>query len=474
MPNKPRPSADPEDLNRFVTFSGTITREELVVPIRFRVRFGVDGELRFRVYPLPMTKDALALRSDFRDGKANKLARYSISALSAAGTLFESESIVLTGTGTSSTPTSAHVTLKLGYSQATFTRTQDNGDAPPTVLWYLRGFESFPAVEGTSALGKVIFAGAYPDKGKDRVTGRASIRAPCQVEDTAAWLTEAERLFLHLRDIMSFAMSRQVGYPIRDTWLDGQWRRVAYSQTKARRSNQHVHHPMRMQEVFDAALAAHFDPPVVAKNLGHAIEWLTMQATYTEMRLTNAMTALENLTNSNLPDSDQLFLPPDEFEAFAERVRAFARGDIKSMAEGSEPVRQAALKEMRAALKGKLLDLNRRPLFDKVMTLAKQWGVPLDGIDEKAIRAAINARNSIVHRGYYYEPERGTREQADLWEHVLAVRELAIRFVLTIIGFKGHYLSFRGGQHDVAFPPPPPEGQESAPADEPAPTSTEA
>lgn len=453
MRSKGRPANAPEDLNRFVTFSGTIAHDKLVVPIRFQVRFGRDGELRFRVYPLPMTSDALALRSDRNNGKTTKFARYTISAVSVSGTRFESDSIILRGTGTRSTPTTAHVTLKLGYSMASFTWDQDSGDVPPTVRWSLRGFEAFPEVEGSCDLGVVGMQGKYPDKGGDSISGVAVIQAPGPVVDTDSWLGEAEKLFLHIRNVMSFAMSRQIGYPVRDTWVDGQRRLVAYSQTKSRRSNQHVHHPMQMQEVFDAALASHFHPPIAAKNLGYAIEWLTMQATYTEMRLTNVMTALENLADSNLPEADKLFLPPKEFEAFSKRVRDFAGADLQGRTEGSDEARTAAAREMRLGMKAKLQDLNRRPLFDRVMILAKRWGVPLDGIDDRGVRAAITARNNVVHRGYYYEPDRGTHEQNDLWEHVYAVRELAIRFVLTIIGFEGHYLSFRDGQQDVQFPP---------------------
>ena len=112
VPSKRRHASNPEDLNRFVTFSGTISREELVVPIRFRVRFGVDGELRIRVYPLPMTKDSVALRNREAGSKSNKRATYTISAVSTGGTRFHSDGIVLSGASTRSTPTVSHVTLR--------------------------------------------------------------------------------------------------------------------------------------------------------------------------------------------------------------------------------------------------------------------------------------------------------------------------------------------------------------------------
>ena len=43
------------------------------------------------------------------------------------------------------------------------------------------------------------------------------------------------------------------------------------------------------------------------------------------------------------------------------------------------------------------------------------------------------------------------------------MREIVIRFVLTTLAYEGAYLSFRGGQHDVTFPPTPPtEGEDGS------------
>lgn len=450
---KPRPSNDSEDLNRFVTFTGTISRDDVVVPIKFRVRFGVDGELRFRVYPLKMTTEALDLRAERSDRKSNKAVTYKVSAESAGGTRFESDGIMLKGSGHKVTQTSAHVTFKFDYTKATFTRAQVETDAPPVVRWNLRGFEAFPAVYGECAVGKVGLLGNYPEKRPDRVTGLATIIAQEPVADTSVWLADAERLFHHLRDVMSLAMSRQIAYPVRDTWADGKWERVAYSQTRSRRTYQHVFHPMQLQPVFDAALASYCDPPIRAKGLNYAIEWLTLPVTYSEMRLTNAITTLEHLTGANLGPADQVFLPEKAFEKFAKRLRRLAADDLAATFSDVDAAQTASIDAMCATFPAKMQDLNRRPLFDRIMMLADRWCVPLDGLDAEALRAAITARNRVVHRGYYYEPERGSREQVDLWDHLLLVREVAIRFALTVIGYRGTYLSFRGGQHDVAFPP---------------------
>jgi len=79
-----RPNANErENLNRFVTFGDTISRGDLTGPIRFRLRFGVDGELKFRVYPLPVTREALDIRNEC---KATKAQFCTIRAVSTRGT----------------------------------------------------------------------------------------------------------------------------------------------------------------------------------------------------------------------------------------------------------------------------------------------------------------------------------------------------------------------------------------------------
>jgi len=104
-------------------------------------------------------------------------------------------------------------------------------------------------------------------------------------------------------------------------------------------------------------------------------------------------------------------------------------------------------------LDGKLADLNRRPLLARLRLIAKRWGVPLGDINETSLRAAKNARDRIVHRGQYYDDAK--ESDADLWTHVTVVREVAARFFLTAIGYKGRYISYIGGHHDADFPPLP-------------------
>jgi hypothetical protein len=77
----------------------------------------------------------------------------------------------------------------------------------------------------------------------------------------------------------------------------------------------------------------------------------------------------------------------------------------------------------------------------------------MGGIEDTALKGAKQAHDKVVHRGQYYEGAKET--DADLWTHVTVVREVAVRFLFTAIGFKGRYISHMGGYHDAEFPPPP-------------------
>src|SRR5207245_1280925 len=98
-------------------------------------------------------------------------------------------------------------------------------------------------------------------------------------------------------------------------------------------------------------------------------------------------------------------------------------------------------------LGAKLADLNRRSFRWKLLTLASRWGVPLTGIPKNALRDAIDARNRVIHRGQYYE--NAEPNDADLWAHVTVIREIVVRFIFTIIGYRGDYYSYVGLPHDA-------------------------
>ena len=168
-----------------------------------------------------------------------------------------------------------------------------------------------------------------------------------------------------------------------------------------------------------------------------------MEATYKEVSLVNAMTALENLVASNLGVNDKLIQPKKEFKI----LRKILKQRIETWSTDEANIADGIVGE----LDEKLAELNRRSLLNNLMILTQRWSVPLDGIGESKINAAKKARDFIVHQGHSSNDGKAVND--DLWEHVTVIREIVVRFLLTAIGYRGGYFSYIGGCHDAQFPP---------------------
>jgi hypothetical protein len=205
-----------------------------------------------------------------------------------------------------------------------------------------------------------------------------------------------------------------------------------------------VFHFLAHDAIFTSAVRSYFSPPIAVRRLFFAMEWFAMEGSYNEIRLVNAMTALETLIDSNVEPGEAMIMPRVQFE----RTRRVLLSVIKAcLSKWSPEMADDASRE----LNEKLADLNRRSLLRKLELLAARWKVPLDGIDPASLRAAKQARDKVVHRGQYYEDAKET--DADLWTHVTIIREVAVRFLFTAIGYDGRYISHVGGYHDAVFPP---------------------
>jgi len=438
----------------FVAYTGVLSKGARQWPIRFQMRLDQNGELRFLVRPMSLTAET----SDIRNTASNSstVPFFRLEGTSRDGRRFHSDHMVMRGMSHSSTPTSSRLKLKLKCSKGVLRR-EAEGSERTFVRYWLRGFEAYPAIHTTCELGEVVMQGRHPAPSDSKPSGLLQVRPIDPPVDFSAWRKEVEALCLHIQSLMSFAQSRVMKAPIEEIWDGTNFEEVILGQSKSRRPGQPVIHPMTLQGFFQRAVAAYFSPPISVKNLSYAMEWFAMDAAYTETRLMNAMTALECLTDSNLSPDETAFFSQKRFRKIAEHVRKAAPAALAATKgeanEGAQPLAEQAFL---GSLPAKLMDLNRRPIAEKVMLLADRWGVPLwDLLTDGAMANAFSARNKIVHRGWYYQPDAGTPEERDLWDHVYLMREVVIRFVLTALRYEGSYLSFHGGQHDVVFPPPP-------------------
>ena len=457
MPRRPRRTRKPDhdDLRNFQRFSGTLRDGDKAMPVRFKTRIGEDGEVEIDFHAFRITKANWFVRERFQ-AERNEVAEFVLSGVTADGLRFESDSLSFNSLGSRfSGVHNRHWSKPRGEcGKVQYFRTPEPARDRPVLKLHLKGFDCFPPLYATCALGKIQVAGETKLSEADRLTGWIVIEATEPPVDIGAWRADAEKLLEPLRRILSVGASTMLQAPILEFVADDSHEIEVLSQTRQHAPVMRVFHKLNLQPVLDAAIVSFFDPPVEAKNLFFAIEWFAMATTYNEVRLVNAMTALENLIDSNLTEEEALIEPRREFD----KTRKILRKVIRACLDRWSPDRAEAARE---ELGEKLLDLNRRPLRRKLHLLAARWNVPLDGISDAQIARAIKARNAIVHNGHHPAAEDGP----DLWDHMTVVRELVVRFLLTAIGYRGQYISHVGGYRFAHFPPV--GGETEAPSDEP-------
>lgn len=262
-------------------------------------------------------------------------------------------------------------------------------------------------------------------------------------EDVAERRVKAEKLLEHMRTIMSFAAGTNLRRPVAEFRHGIDVNVTVTSCSEQRRAELSNFHPLDRQTIFETGVRAFFSPPIVVENLWMALEWFSMTASYNEVRLVNAMTALESLVNYNVRDKS-LLLKDSTFTKLKRVIRAAIKQFIEeNMLNEEHP-------DLNCELEEKLAELQRHTLKRKLRILIEHWSVPIEGMDDEMISAAINARNHVVHEGRYYAKGK---EQTNLWVHVTVVRELVTRIVFTALGFRGRYISHLGGYHHAVFPP---------------------
>ena len=432
------------DLSQIHRFRGHLRHGGDELPVRFSTRIRPDGEIALDLHAFRITKASRFVREAWRADR-NEITEFHLEGRDDGGLEFRTESLTFSKLGERwSGRHDRHWSKPVGeIGGAVFSRTLPAPAALPLLKLHLKGFECYPALHATCPLGTIVIKGATSVSEYNNLSGLIQIQAPAGTEDAEAWRGQVEPLLDHIRRLLSIGASTMLLAPVTEFVNGNSYEAICRSQSQQNPSLMRAVHKLALQPLLDTAIAHHFGPKIVAHNLDFAVEWLTMTSVYNEVRLVSAMTALENLIDANLSEDEALIEPAPEYK----KTYRLLRQTIKAGLTRWSPDRAERARE---ELGEKLLDLNRRPLRRKLMLLADRWRVPLGDIDEAAIVAAIKARNAIVHRGYHDELEG----ELDLWDHMTLVRELALRFLFTAIGYSGPYVTHLGGYRQTDFPPP--------------------
>lgn len=424
-------------------YSGELSLGVDTLAVTFRAGANASGEIELEFEPIKLDEESKFIFLKWHDEDKDGMIYFSLSGLAEDGTRFETSHLSFNSLGKFSNASGTTMRPEGRCSKAVITFKLARPAEKPVIQVRIKGFKNFRTEPIDCALGKVHISGLAEFEDANTVTGIITVQAQECPEDVATWHTEADRLAEHIRRIMSLASSSVLRAPLFSFYEGDTLTVTAWSQTKASSSAFPIFHFLDLDPIFQTAVRSFFEPPIDANRLFFAIEWFAMDAGYNEVRLVAAMTALENLIDSNVTEVEGLILPKRAFEKTRKVLLNVIRACMTKWAAGSEET----LSELHETLAG----LNRRSMLRKLKLLAQRWNVPLNGISDESLRAAKNARDRVVHRGQYYED--AAESDADLWTHVTVIREVAVRFLLTAIGFEGRYHSYIGGYHDAVFPP---------------------
>ncbi|WP_342119793.1 hypothetical protein [Pseudoduganella sp. OTU4001] len=446
-------------------FVGSLGIEGHSAEVEFTVGLDEAGQAVIEFNPLDVNSQT-AFVMTHSNAENGRFSCFKLEGADGEGARFECDNLVLTGLGSQSvlapgftemdeapffvstmTPRAAYstarITMKAGVPKELCAKELAEQSEPPVVQWQLKGFASHGCLSADCPLGAVTMWGNMENKGQNDLTGTLRVAAASEQTDVEEWRKQTESLCRHVRHVMSFAVSSMLGTPVEEFYHDDMVVMDLLSQSEQQRSEFQVFHHLDLDDIFKCAVVSHFQPAFDVKNITFAIQWFAMRAAYRESRLISSMTVLENLIDSNLPEEDTYILSPKAFE----KLRGKLSEKIKELAMGwaeDEASQKAYVKEFN----DRLSDLRRRSLMDKILLLAKRWGVELSDIPQEFIQEAKRARDLVVHRGSFEQKKDSTR---DLHDHIVTVREVVSRFVLTALGFEGRYISYLGGYHTRVF-----------------------
>lgn len=428
-------------LLEFKSYLGNLQAGNDIVPVTYRIRIDEAGEVKFDFDSITLTNETSFIMQRW-GGDGARLGHFSLVGKAEDDTEFKTDDLYFTSLAIESHPeTGSRMSPVGGCLHAEFRRKLAMPAAKPMLRMRVKGFQNSGRLNSKCRLGMIAMDGDNSIDNPDTITGYIAVQADNVPFDLTAWQAEADKLLEHIRNVMSFASAIILKRPIIEFCAGDDLLVVTCSQTRQSSAFLRIFYHSDQQPVFDAAVNSFFAPPFDVKNLFFAIEWFAMEATYNEVRLVNAMTALENFVASNLDKNKKAFFSSSQFKKIAHDLRLALKEAVGKIGVSSDD-------SMLDELYKKLPDVNRRSIIQKVELLAIRWSVPLDGID---IEGAIKARNSIVHEGFYYDS--GKVECRNLGEYVAIVREVVARLLLAAIGYRGNYISHIDGYHDAQFPP---------------------
>lgn len=286
------------------------------------------------------------------------------------------------------------------------------------------------ADEGTVSIG-----GPHMPRDFGAIHGAIEIKADGS-RPLADWLAACDRLASRIQDVFSLGQGRFIRRSVRELYLNETLAQLDFfGPQSSTEPYQPVFHHLNRQPTLDLAVQRYTPVLQTDCGLGVAIEWLLMHPNYTEGKYLTAFSALEHLLAVNGRDIPRTHIDDG----------AFRRALLPRLEHALDEAAVELPGEDLAVVRRKLATLNFRPVTDRLQALLEHHRVPTADIADR-VKRALQVRNVLIHRGKYDGPE-------PLYQHLTVLREVVVRFILTMLGFQGSYESYLRNPTWGSFPP---------------------
>lgn len=411
-------------------FQGTLSGHGSSIPIGFEASIDDLGVLQLALDRIPFSREAYALHVHGRPGTPVDL--ITLEGRSDAGHVFRSGSFHI-GHFSHGSQAGAELSYQGDCYDAELELPADAAREPgrDARVWLVRQFRTFRRIAHGTPLGRVVIGGPQQDREAQDPNGFLAVYRP-DIESPEGWWEESERLLTHIARVLSFACDTYLRPVIEERYHAGGVTVRIVRQGRASGPFMAPFHELHMEPIFACACDSYFTRQDAVAELDAAIRWLTAPVAYDESRLINAMSAFENILDRCGLEAVDTYMGSSAFKRVASRVRSL-------LAEIGVPERMA----------GKVPELNRRTLSEKVIALLQARGIVVDDMPENWLATVIRQRNIIVHTGV--SGDFGDHEP-DTLDHTIWVREVVTRIILERLGFEGAYRSWLHHDEQLHFP----------------------
>jgi hypothetical protein len=418
---------------------GTLRRDGHEIEVTFSISVSDDGEIAITFQRMLLTAETLWLNS-INASNALLFDKLELRGVAPDGELLESTSIFILRLNNHSTPTEASFAPTASAAALTVRYPIFSSLYSPatTSLEYLTvGLRAYGRSCATSPVGEVSVA-ASTDADFTKITGCIFVKQSGTEEgDLPAWFDRSDEFVRALLEFLSLADGRFIDWSARRFLKEGHLASITFYGTRVSNSPvEPLFSFLNMQPTVDLAVSTYISKVRDQTGLGIAIEWFVMHPRYTEAQYLAAMTALEHLIHVFVENLNGTILPKREFNLISKKV--------KEVLDSSLPTKTSEKMQL------KLPELNRRTLRDSLDLLMNHYRVPLTGISQEQISAAISVRNKIVHRGRFQPAAPG---DPSLLHNLSTLRELLKRIFLSMLNYEGKYYSYLGSHKWADFPP---------------------